>query len=218
MINICDSVRNPVNVRNPDPRTQDHTLEWRLGYISQFVLAEDVPDEVRIHFETGRNLYVYAWYVYRFNMVAEQHILASLEMAARLCLAHFTACEPPRGLSKLLRAASTSGLIANERLINRDGWALERASYRHDLAEMERMTQEGLSECVVDYRNVQPLEDDLNFDWIEHFISALPHLRNKHAHGTDALDPAVGRTFQIVCELINQMFMPFKAKESASSD
>ncbi|MGK5023128.1 hypothetical protein [Janthinobacterium sp. RB2R34] len=97
MINSCDSVRTSGNVQAPDPRTQHQTLEQRLGYIDQFTLSADVPDEVRIHFETGRNLFVYAWYVYRFNMVAEQHILASLEMAARIRLASFTSEEPPRG-------------------------------------------------------------------------------------------------------------------------
>lgn len=206
MIDICDSVRTPGNVRDSDPRTQHQTLEQRIAYIEQFALSLDVPGEVRIHFETGRNLFVYAWHVYRFNMVAEQHILASLEMAARLRLAVFTGDEPPRGLAKLLRAASVNGLIANERLSNRDERALEMARDRHRHAEMRRMNEEGLNNCVVNYTHVQPTEEELQFDWIGRFITALPQLRNMHAHGTDNLRPNVGRTFDIVCELINQLF------------
>lgn len=218
MIDSCDSVRTLGNVRDPDPRTQHQTLEQRIGYINEFALSADVPDEVRIHFETGRNLFVYAWHVYRFNMVAEQHILASLEMAARLRLGSFTVDEPPRGLAKLLRAASANGLIANERLSNRDERVLEMARDRHRRDEMRRMNEEGLNNCVVDYAHVQPTEEELQFDWIGRFITALPHLRNMHAHGTDNLRPNVGRSFDIVCELINQLFAQLESQESSVSD
>lgn len=206
MIDSCDRVRTPSNVREADPRTQHQTLEQRIGYIVQFTLSADVPDEVRMHFETGRNLFVYAWHVYRFNMVAEQHILASLEMAVRLRLASFTGDEPPRGLAKLLHAASANGLIANERLSDRGERALEMARDRHRRAEIRRMNEEGLNHCVVDYTNVQLTEAELQFDWIGRFITALPQLRNMHAHGTDNLRPNVGRSFDFVCELINQLF------------
>jgi hypothetical protein len=53
---------------------------------------------------------------------------------------------------------------------------------------------------------VVPNDEDLSCDWLEHFIGALPKLRNMHAHGSDALYPAIGRTFEIVVELINQLF------------
>lgn len=151
-------------------------------------------------------------------MVAEQHILASLEMAARLRLASLTGDEPPRGLAKLLRAASTKGLIANERLSNRDERALEIARDRHRRTEMRRMNEEGLDNCVVDYTQVRPTEEELQFDWIGRFITALPHLRNMHAHGTDNLRPNVGRSFDIVCELINQLFGQLENQESSVSD
>lgn len=96
MIDSCDSVCTPGNVWEPDPLTQYQTLEQRICYIVLFTLSADVPDEVRSHFKTGRNLFVYAWHVYRFNMVAEQHILAILEMAVCSRLASFTGDEAPR--------------------------------------------------------------------------------------------------------------------------
>ena len=77
---------------------------------------------------------------------------------------------------------------------------------RHRRAEMRRMNAEGLDNCVVDYINVQPTADELQFDWIGRFITTLPHLRNMHAHGTDNLRPNVGLSFDIVRELINQLF------------
>lgn len=71
---------------------------------------------------------------------------------------------------------------------------------------MEKMDLEGLNECMVDYTNVRPEKEDLEFDWLESFIKTLPKLRNMHAHGSSDLYPAVGRTFEIVEELINQLF------------
>lgn len=206
MIDPSDLVRNRASVRGADPRMEHQSLDDRLCYIAQFKLFGNVPEDVQIHFETGKNLFVYAWYVYRFHMVAEQHILASLEMAIRARLAASAVGRIPRGLAKLLRAARANQLIANERLTTRDQWALERARWRHDCAEMQRMDEEGLSECTIDYSSVRPDEEDLQYDWLEDFLSTLPDLRNMHAHGSEELYPAVGRTFEIVQELINQMF------------
>lgn len=206
MIDPADQLRNTTNVRVADPRMRHQSLEQRIEYIAQFTLADQVPEKVSIHFETGRNLFVYAWYVYRFHMVAEQHVLATLEMAARLRLEAQPGLTVPRGLSKLLNAARAADLIANNRFVARHEWAFERARWRHDIAEMERMVRDGIDECVVDHTNIVATDEDLSFDWLEQFISALPKLRNMHAHGTSALDPTIGRTFEIVVELINQLF------------
>jgi hypothetical protein len=88
----------------------------------------------------------------------------------------------------------------------RHRWATETAQRRHDYGEMEKMDREGISECVVDYSGVVPNDEDLTHDWLGHFIATLPAVRNMHAHGTDALYPAIGRTFEIVVEIINQLF------------
>jgi hypothetical protein len=68
------------------------------------------------------------------------------------------------------------------------------------------MDREGIHECVVDYSGVVPTQEDLAYDWLGGFIATLPKVRNMHAHGSDALHPAIGRTFEIVVELINQLF------------
>jgi hypothetical protein len=185
---------------------QQQSLELRIDYIAQFVLSDQTPEAVQIHFETGKNLFVYAWHVYRFHMVAEQHILATLEMAVRMRLEAQPGISPPRGLSALLRTASAASLIANDRFFARHQWAVERARWRHDIEEMNRMHSEGIDECAVDHTHVLPNDEDLSYDWLEHFISTLPGLRNMHAHGSDALYPAIGQTFEIVVELINQLF------------
>lgn len=217
MIDSADQLRNAANARAADPRMRHQSLEQRIDYIAQFMLFDQVPEEVQIHYETGKNLFVYAWHVYRFHMVAEQHVLGTLEMAVRLRLEALPGFTPPRGLSALLRAAREEDLIANDRFCTRHQWAFERARWRYDIAEMERMLREGIDECLVDHTKVVPTDEDLSYDWLEHFIGALPKLRNKHAHGSSALNPTIGRTFEIVVELINQLFQQCSAKDESSN-
>lgn len=205
----ADSLRNAVTAIEPDPRMQ-HTLRDRHQVISDFKLVAEVPEEVRIHFETAKNLYLYAWFVYRFHMAAEQYVCSTLELALRerlvevLVIARDAKRSP--GLSKMLKLARNSGLVNNERFIGREKWVMHRAHERFSHEEMLRMIHEGLDEMEIDNSNVQPAEEDINFDWLEHFIQHLPDQRNMHAHGTDALYPAVLWTFEIVSEIINQIF------------
>jgi hypothetical protein len=46
-------------------------------------LGDSVPEPVRSHFEVARNLVVYSWFVYSFNVVAALWAFASLEMAVK---------------------------------------------------------------------------------------------------------------------------------------
>jgi len=49
--------------------------------ISAYVLHAGVPQEIVLQF--ARNVYLYAWFVYRFYPVAEHQCLACLELALR---------------------------------------------------------------------------------------------------------------------------------------
>jgi len=59
------------------------TIESIYVLVEEIELGAGVPDEVRSHFEIARNLAVYSWFVYSFNVVAGMQALASLEMAVR---------------------------------------------------------------------------------------------------------------------------------------
>ena len=59
------------------------TIESIYSLIEVINLDKKVPDEVRNHFETAKNLALYSWFVYSFNVVAAMHAYASLEMAVR---------------------------------------------------------------------------------------------------------------------------------------
>lgn len=222
-INPADALRDIDRVMQPDPRStyfsvieqgqpRPATLQDRVDAIAPYVLNPTVPEPVRVHFETAKNLYVYAWFVYRFHAVAEQQALATLELALRerliLLGAVGRADERARGLRKLLKDALARGLIGNDRLLNRERWAFGIANHRFHLAQIAEMERLGLTEMEIDDSAVRPTQQELDHDWIGAFIEGLPGIRNAYAHGSGMLHPAVLRTFEIVCDLVNQLFTP----------
>ena len=223
-INHCDSIRDLDAMMKADPRSSSfiqvndlgqsrrRTAEDHLAEILPFVLGVAVPEEVRVNFETARNLYVYAWFVYRFHAVAEQYALGTLEFALRARLeAKADASMSPgklkvSGLSNLLREARQLGLLESSKLQLRTRWAHARARSRTELEQIEEMNRLGLTMMQVDNSGVRPTEEDLQVDWLSVFIDGLPAVRNEYAHGSKMLHPTVLHTFEIICELINQLF------------
>lgn len=220
----CDSLRTIDSLYAPDERNEyfsrfDHetasfcpiSAPEHIADISLFVLSTDVPLSIRIHFETAKNLYVYAWFVYRFYPVAEQQALTSLEFALRERLIEearrsLSTKKIPEGLSGWLKEALRQGAISNDRFSWREARAWERARQRAELQQIEEMQRLGHTEIRIDTTNVVPLPEDYQVDWIGIFIRTLPTIRNQYAHGSDTLHNTVSRTFEIVSELINQLF------------
>lgn len=220
-IPLCDALRNADSALAPDARCEGFavidsggsrpaSLEDRQRLIARFVLSSAVPLEVRVHFETAKNLFLYAWFVYRFHPVAEQQALASLEFALRERLA------PPKGengdaggrsgLSALLKRAQASGLVGNDAFRNRNQWATELARERYRHEALLEMIGSNAEEMVLHETDAQPTDADLAYDWIGNFVESLPRIRNAYAHGTSMLYPSVTRTFEIVSDLIDQLY------------
>ena len=233
-----DGLRGLADLAFPDARFQHISASDTLGSreltqadrhenISQYVLTLDVPEDVRVHFDTARNLYLYAWHAYRFHAVAEQQVLGSLELALRtrfvesgelnrdgLLEIPLPASKKKQSrdpeltpqhvmLKRLLSHAVLQGLITNGRIKNRELWAWRRAE---SLAEL-RVLQAG------DVRDGEWVEVELDpadlaheHDWIGAFEDALPHMRNTYAHGSAQIHATVLRTFDICSDLINQLF------------
>ena len=118
-------------VCEPDPRStmfvkidrtngtsRDIELADHHEGISKYVLHAGVPEEIVVQFETARNVYLYAWFIYRFYAVAEHQSLACLELALRERLkAEIKAGKIKRGrptLHPLLQYAIGHGLLKNE--------------------------------------------------------------------------------------------------------
>lgn len=86
--------------------------------VSAFSLHAGVPKDVVQHFETVKNVYLYSWFVYRFQPVAELHSLACLEFALRERLANDiregNLKEKRPGLQSLMKYAINNQLVKNE--------------------------------------------------------------------------------------------------------
>ena len=220
----ADLLRGLSSVSQPDPRwagrvildkdgrARPYTLKDHLDAVAQFTLSDRVPESVGVHFDTARNVFAYAWFVYRFHSVAEQQALTSLELALRERLESGRSATPAPisrklgGLSERLRMAREQGLLDNATLPRAADWALEKARRRFQLEQVERMTRLKLSSMTLDDSHVQASPEDLRHDWIEAFILYLPKVRNMYAHGSETLHPTVLRTFEIVRDLIDQLF------------
>jgi len=98
----CEMLRPEDYVSVPDPRTKNFveidkisgrklqiSIDLQHDDISKFSLNADAPKDIVIKFETAKNLYLYAWFVYRFYNIADQQVFACLEMALRERLAEY---------------------------------------------------------------------------------------------------------------------------------
>lgn len=230
-IAFCDALRTPERTLVADDRTGTFVVlgengvrpislaDWHAE-ISHFELTREVPQDVRIHFENARNLYLYSWFVYRFHAVAEEHAIGSLEYALRLRLINGELVSQAKanriGLADLLTHANKNKLIKNKSIKSRVRWATEMARRRYSLLQMEAMNCAGVTEMVFDDSHVVPTDADLEYDWISEFIEVLPKIRNDYAHGSQTLRSNVLRTFDIVCDLINQLFSTLPHADSVA--
>lgn len=211
---VADALREPDAVLVADPRTNAaEILVDRQERIGQFRLAESVPHAIRVHFETAKNLYLYAWFVYRFYPVAEQHALSALEFALRERLTEvLPAAETkrwqkrPPGLKVLFKRAEEVGLISNEGLRMREPHALMAAKGRVSWEKGQEMLAKGLESIEWDEAQVVPLPGDYRADWLSILTETLPNIRNTYAHGSRTLHPSVLGTFTHVADLINQAY------------
>jgi hypothetical protein len=225
MISDDDKLRNATNALLPDSRTKylvtiDHTnqsrnitLQDQHNFISPYILNDQVPEEIRIQFETAKNCYLYAWFVFRFYQVAEQHAFSTLEYALRLRLPDFVKMIEsksrlgiPPGLGSLLNHAKNKNILRNELFESRNNWARNRAKDRYRQQIHKKMVQDNLVEITYDDSNIEATEDDLNFDWLGAFIECLPSIRNDLAHGSSNLQHGVLHTFDVVSSMLNMMF------------
>lgn len=223
-VSFADQLRDPQTALLPDVRTDFTTAMRQDGSISkialgdqhvsirEFTLVESVPLNIRVHFETAKNLYLYAWFVYRFFPVAEKHAIATLEFALRERLSvwmpqtYGSKAKVPRGLQRLISLAMTEKLIANDGLRANERLARQRARCRVSINQIREMEARGLTEMAFENVPIQPLPEDYAHDSLKIFEQNLPMIRNEYAHGSAMLHNMVLGTFEIVTDLINQLF------------
>src|ERR1041385_225985 len=75
--------RSRVNLDHMTGSVTEMTSESIYDEVEKIKVSTSAPVDVRSHFETARNLLVYSWFVYSFNITAIMQALSSLEMAVR---------------------------------------------------------------------------------------------------------------------------------------
>ena len=220
MDNHPDYLRTPETVCKPDIRSpttsfltdQPLTIAYQHGVIADISLHKSVPDDIRIQFETTKNLYLYAWFVYRFYPVAKHHAYTCLELALRerfeaeLLAAGEKKCEFGPGLKRLLTYAAKNGYLKNE---NFEVWRRHtemRAKRRTESEIWEEAKRMGLNEVTFHETQYEIKDEDRDHEYLELLIKSMPWLRNHYAHGATSLDNQAFSTIHLVAEIINQIY------------
>ena len=160
------------------------TLEGFHRRAASIELHPGVPEAIRSHFETARNLILYSWFYYPFNVTAQLTAYTTVEYALRT---KFNDRKTP--LAKLLKQAVDSGLIRDQ------GFSVPVRK-----AAAIRESNEGLPP------EFQYPEPPLIREYSDVLTQTIPFLRNELAHGTTMLHNYGAFTVRICAELINQLF------------
>ncbi|WP_455387579.1 hypothetical protein [Petrachloros mirabilis] len=182
-----------------------------------YVLSESAPGNVRALFDIARNLYLYAWFVYEFHNVAEQQVFACLEMALRERLKnemplpeeYWSNKRPDRSptLKPMLRYVIDKGYIKNEGFRTWRDRGITRARERYESERFREMQDKGLESIDLDYSEIVVTDEDLaGMDYLSIVLGYISEFRNKYAHGSDILHTQVLHSFEVVSEIVNQLF------------
>lgn len=181
--------------------------------ICNIKLGNQVPEKIIIHFETAKNIYLYAWFAFRLFPVSEQHALICTEYALRdrfgkeLPKKYWNKKYPPT-LSPLLRYAIDSGKIKNEHFEIWHKAAEQKAIYRYEREKIEEMNKLGLNGIEMNYSEIEVIDTDRKWNYLKILRESLPKVRNMYSHGASTLHNQVLQSFVIAKEIINQIYLP----------
>jgi hypothetical protein len=220
-----DRLRSLDHVHEPDPRNvffaiwndesaqfSPITIKNQHDEVASITLNAGVPEDVVAQLETTKNLYLYAWFVYRFYPVAQHHALTCLELALRTRFWQDIRANrvPCRGktpmLKELLHYAIGAGVVVNQGFAAWHDVVWNRARYRVEQERFRKMQEEKIESMVWDESSVQVKEEDQQVDYLGILLDTIPQIRNSYAHGSSNLHNQGLHTIQIVAEIINQLF------------
>ena len=220
-----ERLRPPAYVFQPDPRntmwvridiasgtSRPFELTDHHQEIAALALHEGVPKEIAIQFETVRNLFLYAWFIYRFYPVSEHHSLACLELALRDRLKDDISqgrvqCQGKRPmLQALLKHAVDCGIVKNEGFERWRNRGLINARARVEMEQIREMSERNLSQMVWDDSAIEIKPEDLDWDYANVLVDTLSQIRNDYAHGSTNLHHLALETIRVVREIINQLY------------
>ena len=211
---IQDPLKPLDQICDPNSRQRNFVsnLEDLHANLSNIVLDESVPVDVRQLFETAKNLSLYSWFAYRFHQVSELIAFSAMEMALRVRYLEENPIDPetnkPRPtLHKLMMHAKKEKWITNEgfpSLYTRAKYAAEQKIsieliQSHDFEKEPSVTiDEPSEEEIIEALN--------NLDMVEAITINAHKIRNDLAHGSSTLHPNSVSTLFTVSEVINQIY------------
>jgi len=178
--------------------------------ISAYILHDGVPEGISIQFETVKNIYLYAWFVYRFFTIAEHHAYSCLELALRERLTNEIASgelgSKRPGLRRLLSYAADHHFIRNEGFSRWRNRGQINSRHRVEMQKIREASEFGIENVSWNESEIEVTEEDLNWDYVRVLIETLPMLRNEYAHGSQNLLNGASSIIEVVGEIINQLF------------
>ncbi|MCG8071667.1 MAG: hypothetical protein N0C86_06755 [Candidatus Thiodiazotropha taylori] len=154
------------------------TLEDVYRQTESIQLHNPVPDNVKSNFSTAKNLLVYSWYHYPFNVTAQFLAFVTVEMA----LKDKFKIEKYQSFRSLIKLAVEEGMVKD------DGF--EHLYYKSETQEL--LEKEGMIEDVRPY--------------VETLTDVMPKLRNELAHGGNMLHMNGAKSVKICADFINQLY------------
>jgi len=212
------------HVNKPDPRNltfvtfdpsigKDRPLDIKDFHdaVSEYRLNLTVPEKIVWQFETAKNLYLYAWFVYRFYAICEHQALACLELALRTryedeAPKEYRNSDGKLYLKKALRYVIDRGYVRNEGFSIWNETVKRRAIGRYEQEKRQEMFANGLKEITYDYSDLEVKDVDRDWNYLEILFSCLPKIPNMYAHGSNTLNIQVLSTLEVVSEIINQIY------------
>lgn len=186
------------------------TISDHHATIAAISLGTSVPEKVRIQYDTARNLYLYAWFAFRFYPVAEHHVLTCLELGLRDRFGtEWLEAQPKKKrptMSALLKYAHEQGHLQNQHFSAWNKSARAHAKNRISLEKLYEMEAKGLTSIIYNADDVTITDADRDWEYVLRQIKYLPKIRNDYAHGSGKLHNVVLGTFRVVSEILNQIY------------
>jgi len=215
-----DELRTPINMATSDKRNHYFNVtspEILYDAIAQYSLNSNVPQHIVAQYETARNLYLYAFNVYRFYNVAQQQLYSVLELAIKDGIGEEKLKEfikskstkkrrPQPGLRIYMRYIKEHEVIVNSdfpRWHQRNRIAAENA-YHERITKL--MDEQGLEEYTWDDSEIDESQFNEDWDYTEMLCDVIPKLRNSFAHGSKDLYSDVLGFFEDISIIINSIY------------
>lgn len=229
--NFAPDLLRPVQfIQAVDPRSDNQPLLDALSpgavaliehhaCIDAIKITAPVPEVLFTQFETVKNLYLYAWHVYRFFAVAEHQALVCLEFGLKQHFPNLPTKNPKQKgsggltLAPLLQHAIETGAIRNQGFRQYRDQTRRRAHERYSIEQHAKMVEQNLEQIELDYDSVQPNGQDRDWDFLSILLRTLPKTRNEYAHGSTLLRKQVLGTIEVVAEVLNQLYESSEASK-----